>query len=376
MNFIKKRTEPIKEYLIDHPKLKRWLLWIGITIVELISGFIFAFGFKAFINPPSGTVEIWKQQEALKISQAEKQGIIIYPKITDYDVKSPSHLISGGASGASQVIVKFISMFINLSALGNGTDIESLLISLLYFGINIPLFILSWKKLTKQFTIFTLLNVGFTSLFIQIIPDSFIGMVVNVYSDSLARSMFGGLTTGIASGLAMIVGSCGGGSDIISMYFSEKKSTSVGKYFMIINSSIVLLYVVFSIMGHSIHPEWNTQDNSTVITLALYTIVYSVVASKTLDILNQKNKKVEIQIFTTDERLPLVLVRAFPHSATTVESKGAFSGNKNYMVYMVISKSEEKQAAKLVKKVDPNSFFTIIEINQVFGRFHRKPLDL
>ena len=372
MNSLKKHLESTKDYMIDHPKLKRWLLWIWIGFVELVSGFIFAFGFKAFLNPPSGTVEIWKQQEDLKIANGISQSVTI----TNYDVLSPNHLISGGASGLSQVIVKFISIFVNLNSVGNGVDLESLLISILYFVINIPLFILSWRKLTKQFTVFTLLNVLFTSLFIQIIPDSFIGQVVNMYSDTFARSMFGGLTTGLASGLAMMVGSCGGGSDIISMYFSEKKSTSVGKYFFLINSSIVLLYVVFSIMGHATHPEWNTQDNSEVITLALYTIVYSVVASKTLDLLNQKNKKVEMQIFTTDERLPLVLVRAFPHSATTVESKGAFSGNKNYMIYMVISKSEEKQAAKLVKKVDSKAFFTIIEISQVFGRFHRKPLDL
>lgn len=376
MNQLQKQTQTIKECLIDHPKMKKWLLWIGITLVELVSGFIFAFGFKAFINPPSGTVEIWKQQEALKIANAQQQGIVIYPKITDYDVLTPNHLISGGASGFSQVIVKFISIFVNLSAVSPNFDLESMLISVLYFCVNVPLFILAWFKVTKQFTFFTFLNVLFTSLFIQIIPDSFIGSCVNLYSDALARSIFGGLTTGIASGLAMLVGSCGGGSDILSIYFSEKKSTSVGKYFLIFNMTIVLLYVVFSVIGHSAHPEWNTQDNSTIITLALYTIVYSFVTSKTLDFINQKNKKVEMQIFTSDERLPQVLVRAFPHSATTVESKGAFSGNKNYMIYMVISKSEEKKAAKLIKKVDPHSFFTALEISQVYGRFHMKPLDL
>ncbi len=376
MNQIQKQTQNAKEFLVDHPKLKKWLLWIGITLVEMISGFIFAFGFKAFINPPSGTVEIWMEQEALKIKNAMDKGITIYPKITQYDVLSPNHLISGGASGFSQVIVKFISIFVNLSAVSPSIDLESLLISLLYFCVNIPLFVFSWFKITKQFTFFTFLNVLFTSLFIQIIPDEFIGMMVNLYSDALARSMFGGLTTGIASGLAMLVGSCGGGSDILSIYFSEKKSTSVGKFFLVFNMTIVLLYVFFSVIGHSLHPEWNTQDNASVITLALYTVVYSFVTSKTLDFINQKNKKVEMQIFTSDDNLPLILVRAFPHSATTVESKGAFSGKKNYMVYMVLSKSEEKKAAKLIKKADPKAFFTTLELSQVYGRFHMKPLDL
>lgn len=363
MKLISKFTAPIKDYLVDHPTLKKWLIYIGITLAELFSAFVFAFGFKCFINPPAQSVQIWYNSQA--------EGVT---KITQADIASPVHLISGGASGISQDIIRFISIFINLEELGNGYDLESLLISILYFVVNIPLFLVSWFKISKRFTVFTFLNVVFTSLLINLLPNEWLASIVNLYSDVLARSIFGGLTTGISSGVAMAVGSSGGGTDIIAIYISEKKSTGAGKFSLYINSCIVILYVTFSIIGHKVSPDWNTQNSDSLISTALYTIVYTFVSSMTIDVINQKNKKQEMQIFTSDEKLPMILVHAFPHSATTVESKGAFSGKKNYMIYMVISKSEQKKAVDILRKADPNAFYTIVDLNQVYGRFYIKPL--
>lgn len=354
MNFLKNTSSNVKDYLIDHPKANRSIKWTGIFFVEIISALIFAYGFKAFINPPLNAVKIWTNNS---------------------DATSVVRLISGGASGVSQVVVQFLSIFFDLSTVGGENfDLENTLLSVLYFVVNIPLFILAFRKITKQFTFFTLLNVLCTSLFMNIIPDEFIARTINVYDDMLFRAILGGLTTGVSSGLAMLVGSCSGGSDIVTIYLAEKKSTSVGKYSLIINTSIVLAHVILAIIGSN--KPWNESDISTIVALALYTIVYTFVVSKALDIINQKNRKQEMHIFTSNENIPQVLVRAFPHSATIIESKGAFSGRKNFMVVMVISKSEQKKATQLVKIADPHAFFTVTDINQVYGRFYIKPLDL
>ncbi len=173
----------------------------------------------------------------------------------------------------------------------------------------------------------------------------------------------------------MIVGSSGGGSDIITIYISEKKSTNVGKYSLVINATIVLTYVFFAVLAINNNPEWNTQDQSSVVTMALYTVIYFFVAALCLDVLNTKNRKQELQVFTTDESLPQVLIRAFPHSCTIVESKGAYSGKKNMMVFMVVSKNEAKKAVNMIKKVDKFAFATITDLNQVYGRFYIKPFE-
>lgn len=355
----------VKDFMIDHSKIRRWSKWIGIFLVEVISAFIFAYGFKAFIAPDTKIVEGWYRIE----NPTENNAIGSTGMITKDDINLPIHLISGGASGVSQTIIKFISIFTNVSSY------ESILVSVFYFCLNVPILILAFKKISKQFTFFTLVNVGLTSLFNSVIPSEWIYNVVNLYSDLLARALFAGICTGISSSLAMIVGTSTGGYDCITIYISEKKTTSVGKYSILLNSITVLSYVLFSVIAHNVNPEFNTQNPSKLISTALYTIVYFFVSAKVIDLINIKNKKQELQIFTSDSSIPTILIHTFPHSCTVVDSKGAFSGAKNYLVYMVISKNEAKKAISMVKNADPKAFVSIIDINQVYGRFYIKPFD-
>lgn len=355
MEWLSKTRTDITDFLMDHPRTRQWLRWIGIFFVEILSAFIFAYELRALITPTTGCVEGWK---ALGDTS-----------ITDADIASPVHLISGGASGIGQTIDAFINIFTNTA------NYETIIISVSYFAVNIPIMILSWFKISKQFTVFTLINVGLVSLFNYVIPDQWIYQVINLYNDYLARTIFAGLLTGISSGLAMMVGTSSGGIDVITVYLSEKKSTSVGKYSLTMNTTIVIFYVLFSVMGIKINPSWNTQSISSIVTMALYTIIYFFISSKVVDLLNTKNRKQEIQIFTNDEQLPLIMVHSFPHTCTIVESKGAFTGKKNMIVYMVISRSEKKKAIKMINSVDPKSFVTVTDIEQVYGRFYIKPFE-
>lgn len=351
MHWFRKAEDETSSFFIDHPRIKQWSIWTGKFFLEAISAFIFAYGFRAFIAPSLGCAIQWTGNESLTAANV---------------------LISGGASGISQAIIRFIEMFpgVNLAAY------ETTMISVLYFVINIPLFLLAWFKISKQFSIFTLINVLFVSLFNQIIPDSWIYNVLNIYSDHLARAIFGGITTGLSSGLALMVGTSSGGVDIISMYLSEKKSSSVGPYSIIANCITVTCFVLFSIVGMNSNPAFHEGiDADSIVTMALYTLVYFFVSGKVIDLLNTKNKKQELQIFTTNENLPIVLIRAFPHSCTVVESKGAYTGKRNLMVYMVISRSEKKKAISLIKNVDKLAFVTVLDLHQVYGRFYIKPIE-
>lgn len=351
MKWFRKTEDETSTFFIDHPRVKQWSIWTGKFFLEALSAFIFAYGFRAFIAPSLGCARVWTGNENLTASNV---------------------LISGGASGIAQTIIRFIEMFphVNLAAY------ETTIISILYFVINVPLFLLAWFKISKQFSLFTLINVIFVSVFNQVIPDSWIYNVLNIYTDHLARAIFGGITTGLSSGLALMVGTSSGGVDIISMYISEKKSSSVGPYSIIANCITVTCFVLFSIVGMNSNPDFHAGiDADSIVTMALYTLVYFFVSGKVIDLLNTKNKKQELQIFTTNESLPIVLIRAFPHSCTVVESKGAYTGRRNLMVYMVISRSEKKKAIALIKNVDKLAFVTVLDLNQVYGRFYIKPIE-
>ena len=203
MNWFKEKKQLITDYLIDHPLFRRNYRWTYMFILEAISAFIFAFSFRAFVKPTSTSVEVWLLENGASEAIIKKETL------------DPTSLISGGAGGLSQVILSFILIFSHIDS-----ATQSLLISIFYFAINTPLFIFAFRKISKQFAIFTFINVGFVSLFQSIIPDEWVYSVVNIYNDLLARSIFGGLCSGLSSGLAMLIGTSGGGSDIVTTFFS------------------------------------------------------------------------------------------------------------------------------------------------------------
>lgn len=361
MDFIKQKKESISDYLFDHPKTRRGLDWTWKMFVTIVSCFIFAWGFRAFVNPTTECVIQWTKtadtQEAYDIAKdiVEEVGVV--------------KLVSGGASGMSQAIVKFMNIF------GDFNLQEKTLISIFYFCINVPLFLLGWFKISKQFAVFTLINVGLVSLFNQIIPDAWVYKVINLYDDMIARCIFGGITTGIGSGAAMMINTSSGGTDVLSFYFAEKKSSGPGYFSFIINASVLIAYLLLGVIAHAVNPVVNPQESNQLIRYSLYTLIYLFVSVKVIDLLNIKNKKQELQIFTSDDNLSQVLIHAFPHSATTIDAKGAYTGNRRIVILMVLSKSEIKKATKIIQKADPLAFITVHPINQVYGKFYIRPIE-
>lgn len=335
----------LKYFLLDHPKTKFTYEYVKDILITLISAFLYAYAFRAFTAP---------------------EGLNTY-----------EHLISGGASGSAQILVRLVGLF-NPT---NNPALNNTLQSVFYFGINIPLFFFAWFKVGKRFALFTLMNVGIVSLFTNFLPESAIN-IIDVTDNVFARALFAGIFAGISSSMAMRIGSTNGGTDVIAFYVSEKKSTSAGKFSLYINIGIIAIYVLLTILDYRIHSSKIPQDpemtfkqvSTSIVTMALFTSVYFFSSSKVIDTFHTKNKKTQLQIFTTNTDVPTVLIRAFPHSCTIVDGKGAFTGGSMKIIYMVVSHQEVKKAVSICRQVDPNSFVTVIDTYNVYGKFYKRPI--
>lgn len=218
----------------------------------------------------------------------------------------------------------------------------------------------------KEIYYFTFINVLLVSVFIDLIPESWT-TIFNILDDNIARALFAGILTGLSVVLALYANSSTGGIDLIALYIAERKSTSLGKYSTGINATIVLLYVFLRIM----HDQSNV---SQVVTMALYTVIYFFTSGTVVDLLNKKNKKTELQIFTSSTQMSQVLIHSFPHGCTIVDGKGGYTGNDRLIIYMVVSYNEVKKAIKVMREVDPNCFVTVINTYQVYGKFYIRPI--
>lgn len=385
----------VRDFLLDHPKTNFVCSNAWIFLLSLISAFIFAYGFLAFTNPlrvpftsiletPDSLSQLETAYKAASgVTQIDNSALKSWYNSLDYNtalsIVGKHSLVSGGASGISQVVTRILS-FAGMFKAGSGIE-ENTIISILYIAINIPFLILAWTKIGKKFTIYTLLNIGFSSMFLKIIPASWCE-ITNIYTDYLARALAGGICTGLGTGIAFAAGSSTGAVDIISLFFAEKKSTSVGKYSMVLNTITVVTYTLlhFILSPSDVKSQndlagaaWNQGVHQT--TMALYTIVYFFVGAKLLDLINIKNKKVELQVFTADPNMAKVLISGFPHACTLVSGIGGFTGTPRHIIYMVVSKSELNRAIKVMREADPNCFVSVLSTYQVYGKFYIKPLD-
>jgi len=331
MTKIKKFKIKVKDYFFDHYKQKAVIDYTWLAIASCFSAFIYAFGFSTFITPISNT------------------GFTV---------------VTGGLSGISQTIVLIFEM----CGIKLGTNT---LQSVIYFIINIPLIVFAFLKIGKRFSIFSLINVGLSSLFIFLLSNywtPFMNPIAEiVQKNDVTRILLAAVCTGVSSGILFKANISAGGMDIVSYYFALKKSSNVGKYSIILNIGIIVTFALLKICQFP--DNWATS-----LVALFYSILYLIGVAVVIDLINVRNKKVQLQIITTNKNLIDVLLSNFPHGATISTGKGAFTEEDKLIIYMVISSVETNKVVSLVKQVDVHAFVSALSLIQVYGNFFIKPV--
>ena len=118
--------------------------------------------------------------------------------------------------------------------------------------LNVPLFFYGYKKQGKTFTVYAIYTVLIYSLCAWLINDvlpvdtSFASPLAG--TDLLLCSIFGGVISGVGSGLAIKFGGAMDGIEVMSIIFAKRIGISVGTFVMIYN---VILYVVCGFVAES-----------------------------------------------------------------------------------------------------------------------------
>ena len=327
----------IDNFMFDHYIFKTVIEYIASFFIAAFSAALFAFGFACFTNP------------------ADPNGFV---------------LATGGVSGVNQIIAQVVEL------ISGSPEARTTILSIGYTILNIPLLIFSFFKIGKKFTIFTFINVILSSVLISVFDKTGMANAIASYTINgeyvlnsiIVRVLFAGVCTGLSSALAYAGGISCGGIDIISFYIGSRRSTQIGRYSIIINAFIVLTFALL-----------RTLDSQFDLIYALYSVIFSVIylmeVGTIVDAINLRNKKVSLQIITSKEHMPEIIISIFPHSATVVKGKGAYSGQERTMIWMVVSSSEVKKVVAVAKKIDEHAFITATPLKQVYGNFFIKPLE-
>lgn len=254
---------------------------------------------------------------------------------------APVNLYDGGISGTSML-------------LGQVTPAQFTL-SLFLLILNIPLFLFGLRKLGWCFTVYSVWAVAVYSLasfvITTILPINVTGSSPFAGQDLLLCSIFGGLVSGIGSGLTIRFGGAIDGMEVLGVIFAKNLGLTVGTFVMIYN---VLLYMLIGLIFNS----W---------ILPLYSIVTYFVGNKTIDfIVEGFDKAKSVMIVTTKEgEICQTLSEEFGSGITLINARGYYSGTNKQMIYFVVNRFQIPKVKNLVSEIDPYAFITVTEISEV-----------
>ena len=257
---------------------------------------------------------------------------------------SPLHLYDSGFSGTAMLLEELTPSYLTLSVF--------LLI------LNIPFFLYGYKKQGLAFTVYSVYAVIIYSLASYLIRDIFPVDVATsspfAGTDLLLGAAFGGLISGIGSGLTIRFGGAIDGVEVMAVIFAKKLGITVGTFVMAYN---VVLYIVVGIAMHS----W---------ILPLYSIVTYYVALHAVDYIVEgfDKAKAAMIITTKPKHISQALSEEFGSGITLWEGHGYYSYKEKTVIYFVVNRFQIGKMKTIVQQNDENAFISITEVADVLGR--------
>ena len=260
---------------------------------------------------------------------------------------APLDLYNGGVLGIAQIIRTLLSKTVGASALG-AVDIAGII----NFLINVPLFILAFKTISKEFFAKTLVSVFCQAVFMAVIRVP----AEPVVDDVLTNCIIGGILGGIGLGFTLRSSACGGGIDIIGVYMLRKgDGYSVGKVGLVIN---FIIYCVCAVL-------FNIQ-------VAIYSIIYAAVYTLAVDRVHSQNINVTCLIISKEKEVREQIMSKLGRGVTCWNGFGAYTGAESELMVTVVNKYEEPVVRQIIKEIDVNAFVIFFEGTRVTGLFERR----
>ncbi|MFV9510673.1 YitT family protein [Tepidibacillus sp. LV47] len=247
-----------------------------------------------------------------------------------------NHLSEGGFTGIA-LLLKYVFGFS-----------PSVVILLL----NIPLFILGWKKLGHQFMIYTIVGTTLVSFFLWL-TESF----RQPLDDILLASLYAGVSIGLGLGIIFRYGGSTGGVDIIARLVYKYFGFSMGRTMFIFDFVIISLSAVY--IG---------------VQKAMYTLIAVFVAARVIDFAQEGAYAAKAAMIISDhaQEITTKIMKEMDRGATVLKGRGGYTGNDKEVLYCVISRNELSRLKQIVQSIDPKAFVVVSDVHDVLGEGFEK----
>lgn len=233
---------------------------------------------------------------------------------------------------------------------------EGWTLSIFLLLLNIPLFLFGLKKQGIIFTIYSIFTVavysGASWMINDVLPIDVSMASPLAGKDLLLCALFGGMISGVGSGLTIRYGGAIDGIEVLAVIFAKKINMTVGTFVMIYN---IILYTICGLLINS----W---------ILPLYSIVTYMAGLKTVDFVVEGIDRSKSVMIVTDKanEINSALLDAFKCGTTKISAIGGYSNSEKTIIYFVVNRFEIAKMRNIVQSIDPHAFVTISEVADMF----------
>jgi uncharacterized membrane-anchored protein YitT (DUF2179 family) len=251
----------------------------------------------------------------------------------------PGQLISGGVSGAAQIIQVYTNWPIGLMILVG----------------NAPLFVLGWRYLGGlRFALRTAIAILVFSISIDylgyLIPES------GITGDVILETLYGGIIYGVGCGLVYRGQGTSGGSDILARILNYYFGMSLTRAYLIVDAVVVL--------GGGFAFGWD---------LALYGMVVIYISGLGAEYISEGRNVFRSAMIITSHPKEIAdrVMRLMGRGVTILSATGAYTGEPRPMLYCVVTRAEVNKLKNVIREVDPKAFSVIGQASEALGEGFR-----
>lgn len=244
------------------------------------------------------------------------------------------NLIPGGATGLGIIMN-------NLTGLSVGLGIVL---------VNLPLFLLSIRKLGKIFLIKTIIATILSGLMVDIF--SFLPMITE---DRILACIFGGLSSGVGLAIIFQRGIMTGGSDLLSHLIRQSHPKwKMGKVLLIIDGLIIVFGTVL------VYAD---------ITGALYSLILTFITSEAIDYILSRTEKGTLCFIISQksEEIELQILKNLGRGATILYGRGSYLRKEQHIILCAVYSYEFTKLRKIVFSCDDKAFFIGANTSDISG---------
>ncbi|MFB5661693.1 YitT family protein [Alteribacillus sp. HJP-4] len=217
--------------------------------------------------------------------------------------------------------------------------------------LNIPMFIIGWKLLSRIVFYYTIVGTMSLSLFLWTFQQ-FPLVELPLQDDMTLVALFAGVFIGSGLGIVFRYGGTTGGADIIAKLGFRYLGWSMGKTLFVFDAAVITSSLIY--LNHI---------------EAMYTLVAVFVAAKVIDFIQQGAYSAKAAFIISEKSTDIadVILKEMGRGATILRGSGSFTGADKKVLYCVVGRNELIRLKNLVESIDPHAFVTVNDVQDVIG---------